>query len=310
MPALPARPSTCRVTRLDACRAARRARRSGARCRAPACRRCRRSTPACRASRRAPTAGCRCCRSRRCRACGRGSRGCRSADLSQTPACSAVSCSVSRRAIAMISAIASSTTQRVLENGALNTAMPVPRRRRRGRSGWCRCRRRRSPTRSGRGVEDAARSPGSWTGCRAGRRRRGPSISSSSSSAPGAGLDLDAGLAEDRRRERVQVLQQQRFHGSHCGRAGAGLRRTPRSVEQRALSRSARWCSTGGVAPRSCRVGACHREVVHVEGTTVRPAAGPGRIFISYRREETAYPAGWLYDRLAGGTARTRSSRT
>jgi TIR domain len=24
----------------------------------------------------------------------------------------------------------------------------------------------------------------------------------------------------------------------------------------------------------------------------------PGRIFISYRREETAYPAGWLYDRL------------
>jgi uncharacterized RDD family membrane protein YckC len=26
----------------------------------------------------------------------------------------------------------------------------------------------------------------------------------------------------------------------------------------------------------------------------------PGRIFISYRREETAYPAGWLYDRLVG----------
>jgi hypothetical protein len=25
---------------------------------------------------------------------------------------------------------------------------------------------------------------------------------------------------------------------------------------------------------------------------------GPGRIFISYRREETAYPAGWLFDRL------------
>lgn len=25
----------------------------------------------------------------------------------------------------------------------------------------------------------------------------------------------------------------------------------------------------------------------------------PGRIFISYRREEAAYPAGWLYDRLA-----------
>jgi len=30
------------------------------------------------------------------------------------------------------------------------------------------------------------------------------------------------------------------------------------------------------------------------------PAAGStGRIFISYRREETAYPAGWLFDRLA-----------
>ena len=32
----------------------------------------------------------------------------------------------------------------------------------------------------------------------------------------------------------------------------------------------------------------------------VESAAGPtGRIFISYRREETAYPAGWLFDRLA-----------
>jgi uncharacterized RDD family membrane protein YckC len=32
--------------------------------------------------------------------------------------------------------------------------------------------------------------------------------------------------------------------------------------------------------------------------TTSLPPA-PGRIFISYRREETAFPAGWLYDRLA-----------
>jgi TIR domain len=30
----------------------------------------------------------------------------------------------------------------------------------------------------------------------------------------------------------------------------------------------------------------------------VSPPAATGRIFISYRREETAYPAGWLYDRL------------
>jgi hypothetical protein len=29
------------------------------------------------------------------------------------------------------------------------------------------------------------------------------------------------------------------------------------------------------------------------------PPSAWGRIFISYRREETAYPAGWLYDRLA-----------
>jgi hypothetical protein len=29
------------------------------------------------------------------------------------------------------------------------------------------------------------------------------------------------------------------------------------------------------------------------------PPAASGRIFISYRREETAYPAGWLFDRLA-----------
>jgi TIR domain len=29
------------------------------------------------------------------------------------------------------------------------------------------------------------------------------------------------------------------------------------------------------------------------------PPSAPGRIFISYRREDTAYPAGWLYDRLA-----------
>jgi len=35
------------------------------------------------------------------------------------------------------------------------------------------------------------------------------------------------------------------------------------------------------------------------------PAAG-GRIFISYRPDDTAYPAGWLYDRLAGHFARSQ----
>ena len=46
------------------------------------------------------------------------------ADLSQTPACMRAFLSVSRRVSAMISAIASSTTLRVLENGALKTATP------------------------------------------------------------------------------------------------------------------------------------------------------------------------------------------
>ncbi len=46
------------------------------------------------------------------------------ADLSHLPACIAALLSVSRRVSAIISAMASSTTLRVLENGALNTAMP------------------------------------------------------------------------------------------------------------------------------------------------------------------------------------------
>ena len=32
----------------------------------------------------------------------------------------------------------------------------------------------------------------------------------------------------------------------------------------------------------------------------------PGRIFMSYRREDTAYPAGWLYERLVGHFARSQ----
>jgi TIR domain len=35
-------------------------------------------------------------------------------------------------------------------------------------------------------------------------------------------------------------------------------------------------------------------------------AATPGRIFISYRRDETAYPAGWLYERLADHFGKSR----
>src|SRR5665647_1980976 len=47
-----------------------------------------------------------------------------SADLSQIPACRALSRSVSRRIRAITSARAISTTERVLENGALKTATP------------------------------------------------------------------------------------------------------------------------------------------------------------------------------------------
>ena len=36
----------------------------------------------------------------------------------------------------------------------------------------------------------------------------------------------------------------------------------------------------------------------------------PGRIFMSYRREDTAFPAGWLYDRLASHFGRDQVSKT
>jgi TIR domain len=43
------------------------------------------------------------------------------------------------------------------------------------------------------------------------------------------------------------------------------------------------------------------REVGRIEvmGMAESAAGSTGRIFISYRRDETAYPAGWLFDRLA-----------
>jgi hypothetical protein len=36
-------------------------------------------------------------------------------------------------------------------------------------------------------------------------------------------------------------------------------------------------------------------------------SAAPGRIFISYRRQETAYPAGWLYERVAARFGRKQA---
>jgi hypothetical protein len=38
----------------------------------------------------------------------------------------------------------------------------------------------------------------------------------------------------------------------------------------------------------------------------VPAAGGPGRVFISYRRDDAAYPAGWLFDRLASGLGRDK----
>ncbi len=104
--------------------AARRACRPAGRCRARAGRRCRRRSPACRRPRRRWTAACRCCRSRRCRACGRGPRGCPAPTCPRCPSCIRWVFSGSRRASATISPRTSSTTLRVLENGALNTAIP------------------------------------------------------------------------------------------------------------------------------------------------------------------------------------------
>ena len=68
-----------------------------------------------------------------------------------------------------------------------------------------------------------------------------------------------------------------------------------------------RWCRVERhVLVALCRVSRSHRHSLGCGvssgevGLMVESAApSPGRIFISYRREETAYPAGWLYDRLA-----------
>ena len=83
----------------------------------------------------------------------------------------------------MMLATASSTTERVLEYGALNAAMPCRAAASPGRSGWCRCRRRRPPPGPGRASSTRAvtsvleRMPSRSTPSRA-------AISSSSSRAP------------------------------------------------------------------------------------------------------------------------------
>jgi hypothetical protein len=63
-------------------------------------------------------------------------------------------------------------------------------------------------------------------------------------------------------------------------------------VERRALAPESYACSHPASPPG---------EVGNVKVRTMADSAAgsTGRIFISYRREDTAYPAGWLYDRLA-----------
>jgi len=61
----------------------------------------------------------------------------------------------------------------------------------------------------------------------------------------------------------------------------------------------------------TCRLGGLSEAVgvgnaTRVEIMTVSAGNLPGRIFMSYRREDTAYPAGWLYDRLTGHFARSQ----
>jgi hypothetical protein len=50
------------------------------------------------------------------------------------------------------------------------------------------------------------------------------------------------------------------------------------------------------MAPNGCAVPIRRYLLLEMAESAARPT---GRIFISYRRDETAYPAGWLYDRLA-----------
>jgi hypothetical protein len=47
-------------------------------------------------------------------------------------------------------------------------------------------------------------------------------------------------------------------------------------------------------------------EATRAEIMTASTGNVPGRIFMSYRREDTAYPAGWLYDRLASHFSRSQ----
>ena len=175
----------------------------------------------CRAPRPAPTAGCRCCRSRRCRGVRPRISCAPLADLSQTPSCSASFFSVSRRVSEIISAMASSTTLRVLENGALNTAtaalgaaarsiwlVPMQNAPTASRSGRAGERRPRSPRVLDRMPEqlDAGQRVEQLVLVEGAGGRGSTSTPAASSWAVGVGMD---------------VLEQQGLHGIHCTSPGA-----------------------------------------------------------------------------------------
>ena len=132
------------------------------------------------------------------------------ADLSQTPACIFSVFSVSRRASAMISPITSSTTLRVLEYGALKTAMP--RSAAATRSTWL-VPMQKQPIAS-RSVAASSTRGVMWV------LERIPSRSHPGQrldqlvlgEGAGAQLDLEAASLEDLDGDRMDVLEQQHLH--------------------------------------------------------------------------------------------------
>ena len=141
------------------------------------------------------------------------------ADLSQTPSCIRSVFSGSRRASAMISAMTSSTTLRVLEYGALKTAMP--RSAAASRSTWLvpmqkqPIATRSSAASSTRGVTWVLeRIPSS---CDAARQHLDELVLGEGA---GAQLDLVAARLERLDGERMDVLEEEDLHPSRVGAVG------------------------------------------------------------------------------------------
>ena len=132
------------------------------------------------------------------------------ADLSQTPSCIFWVFSVSRRASAMISPITSSTTLRVLEYGALNTA--IPRSAAATRSTWLvPMQKHPIASRSGAPSSTAWRDVGVGADAEQLDARQGLQQLLLGEGA-GPQLDLEAAGLEDLDGDRVDVLEQQHLH--------------------------------------------------------------------------------------------------